>query len=109
MIKQYLKKPLPIKALQFTEENASEMVGWLLSNNVSFSMDMGIQDDHSDTTITIQTLEGFETQPYGVWIAEGVKGEFYPIQDDVFKQSYDEVKEQNHGIGYSEVLPAGAR
>lgn len=109
MIHRYLKKPIPIEALQFTKENLPELVGWLVSKGVSFSIDMGLKENHSDATIKIQTLEGFESQPYGVWIAKGIKEEFYPIQDDVFKESYQQIEEKYSGINAEQVFSQRAR
>jgi hypothetical protein len=39
--------------------------------------------------ITIATLEGVMTGWTGWWLIMGIKGEFYPCDGDVFRQSYD--------------------
>ena len=41
-----------------------------------------------DGSVTINTLEGDLSAPWDCWVAEGVQGEHYLIQEDVFEQSY---------------------
>lgn len=41
----------------------------------------------------VPTLEGGHVVTPGDWIITGVKGEFYPIKDDIFRETYDEVKD----------------
>lgn len=39
----------------------------------------------------IETLEGGHVVSPGDWIITGVKGEFYPCRDDIFRLTYEEV------------------
>jgi len=41
----------------------------------------------------IDTLEGGHNVCSGDWIITGIKGEQYPCKPDIFKETYDEVKE----------------
>ena len=41
--------------------------------------------------IQIRTLEGTMTASPGDWIIRGVKGELYPIRDDIFRETYEPV------------------
>ena len=43
-------------------------------------------------TVTIHTLEGDVKANRGDYIIKGVKGEFYPCRQDIFEQTYEEVK-----------------
>jgi hypothetical protein len=43
--------------------------------------------------ITIHTLEGGLDCRVGTWIAKGVHGEVWPIQDDIFRATYEAVEE----------------
>lgn len=45
--------------------------------------------------IAIDTLEGTMRVDYGDYIIKGVKGEFYPCKPDIFKQTYDEIIDDN--------------
>lgn len=39
----------------------------------------------------LPTLEGKYTVTEGYWIVTGVKGEKYPVRDDIFKETYHKV------------------
>lgn len=43
--------------------------------------------------LKIETLEGDMIANKGDYIIEGVKGEFYPCKPDIFKETYEEVIE----------------
>ena len=45
--------------------------------------------------IDIQTLEGEMRANIGDYIIKGIKGEFYPCKPDIFKASYEDVKDEN--------------
>lgn len=63
-IKKYVKKPVVVEAYQ------------------------------TDREITIHTLEGDLMASVGDYIIIGVNGEKYPCKPDIFKKTYEEVKEQ---------------
>ena len=63
-IKKYVKKPVVVEAYQ------------------------------TDREITIHTLEGDLMASVGDYIIIGVNGEKYPCIPDIFKKTYEEVKEQ---------------
>ena len=48
----------------------------------------------TDREITIHTLEGDLMASVGDYIITGVNGEKYPCKPDIFKKTYEEVKEQ---------------
>lgn len=39
----------------------------------------------------IDTLEGGHIVCPGDWIIEGIKGEFYPVKDDIFNLTYEKI------------------
>jgi hypothetical protein len=43
--------------------------------------------------LIIPTLEGQMTADIGDWIIKGVNGEFYPCKPDIFKKTYEKVKD----------------
>ena len=63
-IKKYVKKPVVVEAYQ------------------------------TDREITIHTLEGDLMASVGDYIIIGVNGEKYSCKPDIFKKTYEEVKEQ---------------
>ena len=40
----------------------------------------------------VKTLEGNMRANYGDWIVRGVKGELYPVKDDIFRATYEPVE-----------------
>ena len=86
IIKQYIKKPVTIEAVQLTDDNHSEIIQWLSSYNVeSYTLK---STDPSE--LYIETLEGVMKASIGDYIIKGVKDEFYPCREDIFKMTYDE-------------------
>lgn len=63
---------------------AGRLVGWLTDGGVEFYRPLG-----SGTTLAIRTLEGEMVAQPGDWIIRGVQGEFYPIKDSIFRETYD--------------------
>ena len=61
-IKSYVKKPIPIQAIQIFEE------------------------------FEVETLEGTMRGKPGDWLLRGIRGELYPCADDIFRESYEEEK-----------------
>ena len=80
--KQYIKKPVTIEAVQLTDKNHSEIIQWL------FSYDVGSYTLNS-SELYIKTLEGYMKANIGDYIIKGVKNEFYPCREDIFKMTYE--------------------
>ena len=85
--RRFRKKPVVIEAIQFDGtvagiEEAQDFVGPGLTTD---------QRPQYGYILCIPTLEGIMTAIRGDWIIKGVKGEFYPVKDDIFKQTYEAV------------------
>ena len=81
--KQYIKKPVTIEAIQLTDKNHPEIIQWLSSYNVeSYTL--------NSSEFYVKTLEGDMKANIGDYIIKGVKNEFYPCREDIFKMTYDE-------------------
>ena len=80
MFKKYHKKPVVISAMQWLGDYDE------ISTIKSKIIPMG-------TKIKIHTLEGIMTADITDWIIIGVNGELYPCKDEIFKKTYEEVKE----------------
>jgi len=79
---KFRKKPVIIDAIQWTGNNFKEIqdfcrAGFILSGD----------------QLKIKTLEGIMTASKGDWIIQGVTKEYYPCKPDVFKETYEPVKE----------------
>jgi len=82
MIKKYRKKPVVIEAMIFNGNNYDDVldfVGEIMSKGFNF--------------LDIRTLEGSITAIGGDYIIKGIAGEFYPCKPDIFKKTYEVVKE----------------
>lgn len=83
--KQYRKKPVVIEAMRWMGNNWPEITEWhegsLPNTFISFELD----------ELKIKTLEGVMTADLGDWIIKGVRGEFYPCKDEIFKATYEPV------------------
>lgn len=97
------KRPVTVEARQFDGTNAADIVAWIEAEGGKAKVSVRQADESSDDTVTIiliKTLEGTMVAGSGWWVIQGVHGEFYPCQDDVFEHSYDRVE--------SEVAPDGS-
>lgn len=100
---KYRKKPVVIEARQLAGSTADvhDVYQWVESNTLgSFEpMDViegrkpypasGVSIDPRDGRLIISTLEGLHWANFGDWIIRGVQGEFYPIKDSVFRETYE--------------------
>lgn len=64
--KEYIKKPVVIKATKMEEE------------------------------FDVNTLEGLMHGREGDYLVKGIAGELYPVRREIFEQTYDEVKKEGH-------------
>lgn len=87
---RYLKKPVVIEAVQFNGQNAKEIMDWAHKCMLP-EMNAIIRISPFNHSIVVNTLEGLMEATQGDWIIKGVKGEFYPCKDEIFKATYDEV------------------
>ena len=92
-MKQYVKKPIPIKAEQlnykFNEKSieCDDISLWLLK------MIETKQIYRDGDSFFINTLEGPMRVEDGSYIIEGVKGEIYVCKKDIFEETYEEFVE----------------
>jgi hypothetical protein len=88
MIKECLvkKKPMTLKAIQFTSELTNDEIRtW--SNNKAFISQLDREDE---PCVLINTLEGTMKAMYGDWIMQGATGnDYYPVREDIMMLSYD--------------------
>ena len=83
MIKTFVKKPVEIRAVQWTGDNLREIVDFVGVKNLVWNGRRG------DVNLSIHTLEGNLHIEVGDWIICGVKGEFYPCKPDIFEETYE--------------------
>ena len=98
MVRKYVKKPIPIEAIQFFYSNKESMkeLNNFCGSKITSHCDVGdvLFDIHNDcpTLLYVKTLEGDMRISHGDFIIKGISGEFYPCKEDIFKATYEEVK-----------------
>ena len=81
---KYRKKPVVIQAFQWGRDEPPEWFDEAVGDGrVEFSAGLPV----------IVTLEGRMDCGRDDWIIRGVKGELYPIKDDIFRSTYEAVEE----------------
>jgi hypothetical protein len=84
-MKKYVKKPIPIEAIQYLTENIQEIK--------SFLGDFPHKYIESENLLLINTLEGDHIVRHGDFVIKGIYQEFYPCKPDIFNDSYVEITE----------------
>ena len=81
MVKKYVKKPIPIEAVQWTGDNFEEL--YIFSDGGVY-----FQDGY----VYIHTLEGDMKMKnkVGDYLIKGVRGEFYFCEKNIFEETYEE-------------------
>ena len=92
--RSYRKKPVVIKAVQWTGENLREVIAFTDGPPETKSHHAGMMWEQYEALVgkdglKIYTLEGKMDASLGDWIIKGVKGEFYPCKPDIFAATYE--------------------
>lgn len=89
MIKEYLKKPIPVKAVKFDGTNQTEIINW--SQTESDSPVYTPISREVDGGLAIHTLEGSMRPKIGDYVVQGPEGEFWFVNGLIFEKTYEEV------------------
>lgn len=81
MPEKYKKKQIVIEAVQWHGDNVEEIK--------AFAGDDAL---FTNRKLFIDSLEGILEAPSGWYIVKGVKGEFYPVEEQAFKETYEKVE-----------------
>ena len=81
---KYRKKPVEIEAIQWTGNNLEEVEAFVVNAE-------GRQFDTVGESLFIHTLEGSMRAKPGDYIIKGVKDEFYPCDESIFRITYEQV------------------
>ena len=76
---KFVKKPIPIDAVQWTGYNFDEIANFMKDNHPVIA---------GTNSLLISTLEGEMKAIPGSWIIRGPKGEYYPCREDIFEETY---------------------
>lgn len=84
---KFRKKPVVIEAVRFTVQNQAECMAFCPT---AFEPPDRASWKYS---LVIPTLEGNHLCSEGDWIIKGIKGEFYPIKNDIFAETYERAED----------------
>ena len=96
MIKKYCTKPVKIEAIRYNGNNGNELFNWSNGKVVESPVLESTNENVTGKYVQIHTLEGDMIGILNDYIIKGIKGEFYPCKPDIFKLTYEEVKEQTN-------------
>lgn len=90
---QYRKKPVVIEAIQWDGSNFDDIKDFAGSKVRCPTYDEYCINVYGEdkTTLLIYTLEGTMIASKGDFIIKGVKGEYYPVKEEIFKLTYEKV------------------
>ena len=113
-MKKYIKKQVVVEAIQWdgTLEKALEIsqiegLNSVIEYYLTKTLIIGESTSSSANTyeeiksFKIKTLEGDMNVSKGDYIIKGIKGEFYPCKEDIFKKTYEDFTEY---VGTNELL-----
>lgn len=95
---KFRKKPVVIEAVQWDGQSIDAMLSFIATGaelpNAPDNLHIhpGIGFTPPSGSLYIPTLEGTHEAKPGDWIIKGVKGEFYPCRDDIFRMTYEPVE-----------------
>ena len=111
---KFRKRPVVIEAFQMTRERRSDNSEWPSWLHRAWNRDPGEGSVWPDPTdplherLVIGTLEGIHRVELGDWIIQGITGELYPIRDNIFRETYDEVTKEAAVAAWNMRARAGA-
>ena len=90
---KFRKKSVEIEAMQYTGNNGNELYQWSGGTVYESPVLMPTIYNPTGAYVQVKTPEGVMTGVVGVWIIRGVKGEFYPVKNDIFRETYEGVED----------------
>ena len=91
-IQLFRKKPVEIEAVRWKGDNLAEVIRFtgLHESALKWTWDQ-YESVVAREGLKIFTLEGSMLASIGDWIIKGVRGEFYPIKNNIFLETYEPV------------------
>lgn len=97
-MKQYVKKPIPVSALQWTGKNIDKIKEFCTDSEGN------VKCFTSGENLWIETREGQLKSEVRDYIMRGIEGEFYPCGEQIFLKTYDEYNEAEfHEFAHKEI------
>lgn len=89
MSTKYRKKPIVIEAVQFTGDNHGEIVEFTRGRFVAVDETERERDSEIVAEVWDELHDTWVGVKMGQWIIQGLAGEFYPHDADLFAQAYE--------------------
>ena len=84
------KLPVVVESFQYDGTNAAAIEEW--SGGAAARVHRDIVDGPEDSRLSVSTREGLMMAYPGDYIMRGVKGEFYPCGEEIYRETYEEVE-----------------
>ncbi len=105
--KKFVKKPIPVEAVFLTRENLKSVERWIIDSAGLINSCMA---DEERGLLIITTLEGtLEARCGEHYIVRGARGEFYPVEKEIFEETYREMVPEKEVFFYTRMLKHLAR
>jgi len=95
---KFRKKPVVIEAFQMTKERRVDNSEWPEWMNKAWQKERGTlgslyptQEGTGTGRLSIGTMEGVHLVSWYDWIIQGVQGELYPCNPEIFETTYEPV------------------
>ena len=96
---KFRKKPVVIEAVRLDGSDVEAVGSWIAEHGGQYHTGEYVEQIHGRNrypfdgarSLWIRTLEGDMRADPGDWIIRGVQGEFYPIKDSIFRETYEPV------------------
>lgn len=94
-VKEYRKKPVKVRAVQWdgSVESATYIIDWALENGGTIRYHSPVIEDGEYKYVSKLAIDTLDSTAYafaGDWVICGTINEFYPCNQEVFEQSYEE-------------------
>ena len=88
----FRKKPVEIEAVRWKGDNLAEVIRFTGLHGSALKWTWNQYESVvAREGLKIFTLEGSMLASIGDWIIKGVRGEFYPIKNNIFLETYEPV------------------
>lgn len=92
---RFRKRPLEVAAVRWTGDNAAQIKDFVGCRQDNGEPRFLLPEEISGVWETAKIWAGAEHDwlacPVGHWVIRGIRGEFYPCADDVFKATYEPI------------------
>lgn len=90
MIKKYMKKPIPVDAIQWTGNNHESIIKWA-NGRVKAKLVTYNCDAPEWYELSVYTLEGIMKPNVGDYVVKGSMDDVWFVKKEIFEVTYEEI------------------